>query len=199
MDDTDKDIIVAIQSKVARSLISWKTHYVKGHQDQNSQKLDEWAQLNIAMDAKAKLFWRRTKALLRHQTIQDEPWPIWILDRKVTSNISTSIYTYIHNYQGDQYWLTKPDVNKVLLKEVDWTATEVALQSIPRQRRVFLMKHVCGMCGVGKFMQRWKEWQHDSCPRCGTREDASHVWLCQGQDKNLLLKSTMGEGSHRFS
>ena len=56
MDDTDKDIRVAIQSKVARSLISWKTHYVKGHQDQNSQKLDEWAQLNIAMDAKAKLF-----------------------------------------------------------------------------------------------------------------------------------------------
>jgi len=45
---------------------------------------------------------------------------------------------------------------------------------------------VCGVCRVGKFMKRWKEWQHDSCPQCGTREDASHVWLCQGQDTNLL-------------
>jgi hypothetical protein len=143
------------------------------------------------MDAKAILFWRRANALPRHQTIQDEPWPIWILERKVTSNISTSIYTYIHNYQGDQYWLPKPDVNKALLKEVDWMAAEIALQSIPRQIRVFLTKHVCGMCGVGKFMQRWKEWQHDSCLRCGTREDASHVWLCQGQDINLLWEKAL--------
>jgi hypothetical protein len=36
MDDTDKVIIAAIQSKIAWSPISWKTHYVKGHQDRNS-------------------------------------------------------------------------------------------------------------------------------------------------------------------
>ena len=58
MDDKDKDIIAAIQSKVTRSPISWKMHYVKGLQDRTSQKLDEWAQLNIAMGTKAKLFWR---------------------------------------------------------------------------------------------------------------------------------------------
>jgi hypothetical protein len=43
---------------VTRSPISWKMHYVKGLQDRTSQKLDEWAQLNIAMGTKAKLFWR---------------------------------------------------------------------------------------------------------------------------------------------
>jgi hypothetical protein len=137
MDDKDKEIIAAIQSKVAQLPISWKTHYVKGHQDWTSQKLDEWAQLNIAVDTKAKLFWRKAKAIPRHQTIQDEPWPIWIQDRKVTSNISTALYTYIHNYQGDRYWLTKPDFNEALLEKVDWTATEAALKSIPRHGESF--------------------------------------------------------------
>jgi len=109
----------------------------------------------------------------------------------VTSNLSTAIYTYIHSYQGDQYWLTKPDVNEALLKEVDWKATKAALKSIPRQQRVFLTKHVCGMCGLGKFLKRWKEWQHDSCLRCGTREDASHIWLYNGQDTNLLWEKAL--------
>jgi len=34
------------------------------------------------------------------------------------------------------------------------------------------------MCGVGKFMKRWKYWNTDQCPRCGEAEDAPHVWTC---------------------
>ena len=37
------------------------------------------------------------------------------------------------------------------------------------------------MCGVGKFMKRWKQRQDDSCPRCGKKEDSAHVWQCQGE------------------
>jgi hypothetical protein len=37
------------------------------------------------------------------------------------------------------------------------------------------------MCGVGKFMQLWKEKDNPACPRCGRFEDATHVWLCQGE------------------
>jgi len=37
------------------------------------------------------------------------------------------------------------------------------------------------MCGVGKFIKRWKEQEEDACPRCGAQEDAPHVWLCKGQ------------------
>jgi hypothetical protein len=42
------------------------------------------------------------------------------------------------------------------------------------------------MCGVGKFMKRWKQWETDLCPRCGELEDASHVWVC----KDLVARDT---------
>jgi hypothetical protein len=54
------------------------------------------------------------------------------------------------------------------------------MKLIPRPRRVFVAKHVSGMCGVGRFMKRWKEWPSDACPRCGDTEDSSHVWTCKG-------------------
>jgi hypothetical protein len=54
-------------------------------------------------------------------------------------------------------------------------------QSI-RPKRTFILKHTLGMCRVGKFMHRWKEWESPNCPRCGQFEDASHVWTCSGCD-----------------
>jgi hypothetical protein len=33
------------------------------------------------------------------------------------------------------------------------------------------------MCGVGKFVKRWQQWDTDHCPRCGQLEDAHHVWV----------------------
>jgi hypothetical protein len=35
------------------------------------------------------------------------------------------------------------------------------------------------MCGVGKWLMKWKERDTDACPRCHSpAEDARHVWLC---------------------
>ena len=42
-----------------------------------------------------------------------------------------------------------------------------------------MTKHMAGMCGVGKFMLQWKQWDKDQCPRCGEPEDAPHVWTCK--------------------
>jgi hypothetical protein len=53
------------------------------------------------------------------------------------------------------------------------------MQGIKRGRRVFVTKHVAGMCGVGKFMKQWQQWDTDLCPRCGEPEDALHVWTCK--------------------
>lgn len=48
-----------------------------------------------------------------------------------------------------------------------------------RSRRFFISKHTIGMCGVGKFMKIWKEWDVAACPQCGNFEYASHAWLCK--------------------
>ncbi len=65
------------------------------------------------------------------------------------------------------------------MKTVDWEAIGSTLQGIARGRRVFVSKHTAGMCGVGRFMKRWKQWDTDQCLRCGEREDAAHVWICR--------------------
>jgi hypothetical protein len=47
------------------------------------------------------------------------------------------------------------------------------------------------MCGVGKFMVRWKEKETACCPRCGEYEDARHVWLCNNVDACNLWKTEL--------
>lgn len=58
------------------------------------------------------------------------------------------------------------------------------MREAPWSRRVFILKHVSGMCRVGKFMKQWTLRQDDSCLRCGDLEDAAHLWLCHGKGTN---------------
>jgi len=67
------------------------------------------------------------------------------------------------------YWQTKPDVTPEVVQIVDWPAVGRSMKGVVRGRRVFVTKHAAGMCGVGKLMKRWKQWDTDQCPRCGER------------------------------
>jgi hypothetical protein len=53
-----------------------------------------------------------------------------------------------------------------------------------------------GMCGVGKWMKCWKEWESDACPRCGEAEDAEHILLCQGKDANFVWDNALQNLQH---
>jgi hypothetical protein len=64
---------------------------------------------------------------------------------------------------------------------VDWDAIGRSMKGVSRGRHEIVTKHTAGMCGVGKFMLRWKQWETDQCPRCGLHEDAAHVWKCKDQ------------------
>jgi hypothetical protein len=72
---------------------------VKGHQDDNPiAELDEWAQLNIAMDIRAKAFWYSRSAQSRpiQYAVYSEPWSVWIKGRKLCTNLHTHILDHIH-------------------------------------------------------------------------------------------------------
>ena len=77
------------------------------------------------------------------------------------------------------------------MEQVHWEAIGIAMKETKRSRRVFLSKHTCGMCGVGKFMKRWKKSQDSSCPRCSDHEDAPHVWICKGTGVNDLWEKSL--------
>jgi len=179
-DIPDYDLIGAIYHMRNFSKISWSYRHVKGHQDDVTSDLDVWAQQNARMDAAAKQHIAIAKAMPRHFNIPGEPWQLWVEGRKITSKIQESIYSAVHRPESEAYWENK-EGQKDGIALVDWKNIGYAMKKAPRTRRVFLTKHICGMCGLGKFMKRWKEWEEDACPRCGAQEDAPHVWLCKGQ------------------
>jgi hypothetical protein len=73
------------------------------------------------------------------------------------------------------------------------------MEESPRSRCIFMTKHTAGMCGVGKFMMKWKERDNPNCPRCGQFEDAPHVWKCTGCDANLVWKKSLEQLSDWLS
>jgi hypothetical protein len=103
------------------------------------------------------------------------------LDLWAQRNILMDSWAKLHLSAADglKYWQSKVDVTQEVTALVDWQAIGRAMKGATRGRRVFVSKHTAGMCGVGKFMVRWKQWETNQCPRCGLPEDASHVWLCR--------------------
>ena len=47
------------------------------------------------------------------------------------------------------------------------------------------------MCGVGKFMQQWKEHNNIDCPRCGAFDDVPHVWLCPDNQATQIWENSI--------
>jgi len=138
------------------------------------------------MDSRAKGFLTTTHRLPRHQEVWGAPWSIWVQGEKITSKLSKHLYATVHTSDGKSYWLTKSDVTLESFALVDWETIGCAMKEVKRSRRVYVSKHCSGMCGVGKFMLRWKEWEHDLCPKCGISEDSVHVWTCAGFGANEL-------------
>lgn len=153
----DYDIVGAIYYLRRYSTVTWTYRHVKGHQDDLSDDLDLWIQRNVLMDSHAKGHLGRARQSPRHFNIEGEPWQLWVKGAKVTADITSAIYSAVHDRESEEYWSSKHHILLDSLKEVDWQLIGTTMKSLPRARRTFLTKHVSGMCGVGKFMKRWKE------------------------------------------
>ncbi len=195
-DFPDYDLVGAIYHLRKTSAVTWTYRHVKGHQDNHSSDLDIWAQCNVQMDSQAKAHLSVANASPRHYDVEGEPWQLWIQHRKVTSDIHTNLYNAIQEKNSLIYWNSKCAAGAAATGEVDWTLLGRSMKSLPRSRRVFVTKHTAGMCGVGKFMKRWKEWEEDSCPRCGLPEDAQHVWRCKGTGTEEVWNKALLELEH---
>jgi hypothetical protein len=169
------DLVAAILRMRKNSPLTWKTRFIKGHQDDGDGPLDTRARRNIMMDLWAKQHLEVAFRTPRHYSVSGEPWQIWLGERKLTSRLLPQLYAFVHQTDGLQYWATKPDLSSDVLAKVDWALIGHSMRGVKRGRRVFVTKHVAGMCRVGKLMLRWKRWDTDKCPRCCAREEASHV------------------------
>jgi hypothetical protein len=193
LEDPNYDLIAAIKHQWLYSPLLWKIRHVKGHQDDHTaiQQLDRWGQLNVEMDLLAKAYIPFAKSQPRHFTILGEPWSIWVGGKKIVKDITETLYEIAHVESVKQYWISKDRVTADSFSEINWDTMKKAMLQSPRSRRTFASKHTVGMCGVGKFMQRWKEWESPNCPRCGQFEDAAHVWVCSGSNAGEIWEKSL--------
>jgi hypothetical protein len=117
-------------------------------------------------------------------------WSIWIGGKKICKEFSSTIYEISHAAEVRGYWLSKERITQEGYNVTNWDALKIMEES-PCSRRIFMTKHSVGMCGVGKFMHRWKEWDSPNCPRCRQFEDAAHVWTCTGSEANSTWKESL--------
>jgi len=80
---------------------------VKGHQDNISDELDLWAQRNVLMDQQAKGHLKFAMQSPRHFDIDGEPWQLWVKGTKLTRDISSMVYSAVHDKEGETYWSKK--------------------------------------------------------------------------------------------
>jgi Reverse transcriptase (RNA-dependent DNA polymerase) len=193
VDEPSYDLLAAIRHQWLYSSVQWKIRHVKGHQDDERAptELDRWERLNVEMDGRAKAFIQVAKQRPRHFLIKSEPWSLWYQGKKIVKDIKETIYEIVHSSEARDYWSQKEKVMPPLLDSIQWDAVNQAMKSSPRATRVFIAKHTVGMCGVGKFMHRWKQRHSPNCPRCGEFEDAPHVWLCRGSDSDAIWQKSM--------
>jgi hypothetical protein len=73
----------------------------------------------------------------RHFSIKGEPWQLWVDNKKLTSNLSSTIYSAVHTPDSLAYWQTKPDVTPEVMQIVDWPAIGRSMKgrstSLPNQ------------------------------------------------------------------
>jgi hypothetical protein len=155
------------------------------------EHLDIYSRLNVEMDADARNFLQTAKISPRHFTTTREPWSLWIDNHKITHDLDNTIYEAVHAPGARAYWARKQQVDEEVIRDINWPAIKNAATSSSLTRRIFITKHSTGMCGVGKFMARWRQRESPACPRCGAFEDATHVWKCHGLDTDQVWENSL--------
>ena len=180
------DLVCAIRTLIKRTQIKWTWRHVDGHQLEDPfleyGDLDRWGQLNEDMDlqAKALLHIMNHDRTLQYR-IYAEPWTLWVGNEKVSANTPDRIRWATDGPRCIARWNKHHKFGTASSNDVDWDATEDMMDSLPNARARWTTKHSFGMCGVGKWMLRWKKRTTADCPHCGEFEDAVHVWLCHSQ------------------
>jgi hypothetical protein len=59
--------------------------------------------------------------------------------------MQAKIYSWVQQEDSLKYWESKQDTADSV-KHVDWSAIGSTMKQLPRSRRVFMSKHVAGMC-----------------------------------------------------
>ena len=111
----------------------------------------------------------------------------------IASNLRKRLKHHITQERILRYWI---DHGKEFLghEEFDKETFIHAGRNIQLQYQIWILKWSCGICGVGKWLECWKEQTHSKCPRCLTaNETVDHVIHCQHNNATLCWDQDIEE------
>ena len=143
-----------------------------GHQEDDIpfHCLDQVAQLNVWMDSKVKRYlWyliSLPSAPPKHSTIYKEGWSCWVHGIKATTDPSELIEQEVYGMELQKWLHDRECLHWDMFDCIDWEANMNALSNALTLFSLWAMKHVSGICGVGKMMKIWKYWEDSACLSC---------------------------------
>jgi hypothetical protein len=111
--------------------------------------------------------------------------------QQICSNLESTILDHISASSMMNFWYRRNRIDKLHFLSINWSATELAMKSIPHSRRRWITKHVSGECGVSSVLVRRGFKTSDTCVRCGNVETAEHVWLCQHEEATATWEASI--------
>ena len=194
------DLLAETRELVEQSPVTWKTHYVKGHQDQHTtyNNLDRWGQLNVDMDALAKSHWqeivhqRRPAFCLPHS----DTWSIWQHGIRLSKWDDQTANHAIFGRPSKKYWNRKLRLRQET-PQIAWHVRGIAYTGCALFMRMWLLKWFSNRLPIGRKLQQWKISQHALCPRCGDDELAlEHVLKCSHLEAKALWSKALDDLEH---
>jgi hypothetical protein len=190
------DIVHAIRHHLRSSKLLWTSRHVKGHQDELKEwaELTWWEQQNVRMDGLAKDKMQRYWTAPTQHVSEHEGWSLWKGDRKHTCFDQQEIYTLLCKQRVIDHWIRRKRLSAEVVHKIDWDVLAKACVEESPGRVRWVTKHVTGMCGVGKFLERWQHQTHSRCPRCDAEnEDHRHVYQCPAPSTKLEWSGAMDD------
>ncbi len=190
------DYLQVIRKNFTASPLNWKGRHVSGHQDKwkSHDELDWWEQTNVCMDLRAKSKMLRPSLSPSHRISGQEGWSLWLHDHKYTSFDMNWIYTRACEGRVKAYWLRKGRLTDASSRLVAKDVLAAACQAESPGIRRWVTKHVTGVCGVGKWLERWQWQNHSRCPRCdASGEDHRHVYQCPSRSARIAWQASMND------
>lgn len=191
----DMDLLWEIFLFKRSSRITWRDHWVKGHQDNHVAyvDLDAWGRLNVDMDSMAKDHWR---LLQNHRpapfSLEPSPgvWSLWHQGNRVSQWTTGVAERYYFNPMAEHYWTTKYTNLEVL----DFPAVRAAYQSLSLYYQLRIPKVLCRRLPVGSVISSWSPSNSSACPRCGAPDETHrHVLCCQHTGASSLVNKWLDQ------
>ena len=186
-----QDILHLIKYHMHKSPITWEFIKVKAHQDQSKawNDLNEWEQANSHVDLLAKGYledWYKEGRPPINDKVEGSRWQFFLEGNNISNDHRPQILHHTWGKKLKSHWIKRlkcHNAGQINESSIDWISFQYMMKTSESHVTQFRTKHMAHISATGVNMVRRRERTHDTCPRCGSKEDNFHISTkCTGEE-----------------